>query len=378
MARFGFITRYLRRDDLAARFRNPHVWVIIVVSFFLWYLYSVWPWGRWVPVAGADTSPFWVAWLRHLALVEVSNHVVGILFFLPILYASVVLSWRGALFTGLIALAAVGPLIIGWPFFSSATNFALLLLPLFVVSLIAFEIRTRRQERRVALEREAERRDLQARIIESQENERRHLAQELHDETIQTLLVIANHAHALSTTAGARQAAIRDNAERIREITLQTIEELRRISIALMPSVLDTLGLVPALRWLADNASTDSGIKTRLTVRGDYHGHDRQEEIAIFRMVQEALSNIKRHAKAFNAYVTLDMTDGRVKMTIRDDGQGFRPPKRIESLGSSGRLGLYGIQQRVQALHGALAIRSRPGRGTTLTIELPTHQPQTP
>ena len=371
MPDFGFVTRYLRRDDLAARFRNPHVWVIIVASFFLWYLYSAWPWGRWVPITGAETSPFWVTWLRHLAFIEVSNHIVGLLFLAPILYASVALSWRGALFTGLIALAAVGPIILGWPFFSSITNFALLLLPLFVVSLIAFEIRTRRKERRVALEREAERRETQARIIESQENERRHLAQELHDETIQTLLVIANHAHALSTAAGNGQSSLRDTAERIREITLQTIEELRRISIALMPSVLDTLGLVPALRWLADNATTDTGIKTRLTVRGEYHGKDRQEEIAIFRMVQEALSNIKRHANAFNAYVTLDMTNGCIRMSIRDDGQGFRPPKRIESLGSSGRLGLYGIQQRAQALHGSLAVRSRPGRGTTLTIELP-------
>ena len=373
MASFGFITRHLRRENLIKTLRNPHVWVIVVASFFLWYVYSAWPWGRWVPSEGAHASPFWVAWLRHLAFIEVTNHVVGILFFVPILYASVVLSWRGALFTALIALAAVSPLIIRWPFFSTVTNLALLLLPLFVVSLIAFEIRTRRKERRVALAREAERRELQAKIIESQENERRHLAQELHDETIQTLLVIANHAHSLSTAA-ARQDSIRDTAERIREIALQTIEELRRISIALMPSVLDTLGLVPALRWLADNATKDSGIKTRLTVRGDYHGHDRQEELAIFRTVQEALTNIKKHAHAFNSYVTLDMTNGSIKLTIRDDGQGFRPPKRIESLGSSGRLGLYGIQQRVHALRGTLSLRSRAGRGTTLSIELPAEE----
>ena len=374
MTTLGFARRHLHREDLARSFRNPHVWIIIVVSFFLWYLYGSWPWGSWIPVTGVETSPLWISWFRQLAFIEVANHIVGILFFIPILYASIVLSWRGAVFTGLIALAAVGPIILEWPFFSAVTNLALLLLPLFVVSLIAFEIRTRRKERRSVLEREAERRDVQAKIIESQENERRHLAQELHDETIQTLLVIATQAHAVSEAAGP-QSSIRETSERIREIALQTIEELRRISTALMPSVLDTLGLVPALRWLADNATTDSGVKTRLTVRGDYHGNDRQEEIAIFRVVQEALSNVKRHANAFNAYVNLDMTNGHIKMTIRDDGQGFQPPKRVESLGSSGRLGLYGIQQRVQALHGTMTVRSRSGRGTTLTVELPSNQP---
>jgi two-component system sensor histidine kinase DegS len=356
---------FLRLKTRGKIARNPHFWAILLITVALLFIYHAWPWRPW------NVGPFpWLTSLDNLALVELMNHMVGVLFLIPIIYAAIVFSWQGALITFLLSLVGVLPIAIGiWSVSSMITNIVLLLLPLLVVSIVAFELAWRRKERKTYTEREAERKLYLSKILESQENERLRIAQEIHDDTIQTLLVIANRAQDLIPAGKDGLGGVKKKAEWIRDATLRAIEDLRRTSLDLRPSVLDDLGLVPALRWLVDHMGRESGINTRIRVNGEKRKLSPQAEVAIFRVTQEALNNIKRHSKAKEARVTLEFDKEFFKVKIEDNGQGFRPPQKLERLAASGKLGLIDMQQRIGLLGGTLKIRSKPGEGTSLLIK---------
>jgi signal transduction histidine kinase len=344
---------------------NPHFWVIFFITLVLILLYQAWPWRE------SNIEPWfpWLSPLYKLAVMEFVNHVVGILFLIPIIYAAIFFSWQGALIACLLALGGILPIIADmWPNDYLITNIALLLLPFLLVSLATFELEWRRKERKIFAEREAERKVYISKILESQENERLRIAQELHDDTIQTLLVIANRTENL-IPAGDGMKEVRGNAEWIRDATLKTVEGLRRISLDLRPSILGNLGLVPALRWLVDHMNTESGINTRILVSGERRKLSPKAEVTIFRITQEALNNIKRHSRATEAVVNLEFTPECLNISIEDNGQGFRPPKNIDRLASKGKLGLIGIHQRIDFLGGTFKIHSKSGEGTSLLIE---------
>jgi two-component system sensor histidine kinase DegS len=346
---------------------NPHFWVIVFINLALIFVYQAWPWRAW------NIWPWfpWLSTLYNVAVVEFVNHAVGILFLIPIIYAAVVFSWPGALAACLVSLGVVLPIIDGmWSANYLVTNIGLLLLPFLVISLATFELEWRRKERKIFAEREAEREVYISKILESQENERLRIAQELHDDTIQTLLVIANRTQKLVSSDNHATAELKKDAEWVRDATLQAVEGVRRASLALRPSILDDLGLVPALRWLVDNMNHDSEIKTRILVDGVKRKLSPKAEVIIFRIIQEALNNIKRHSGATEAVVTLEFTMEFLKISINDNGQGFRPPRKFQGLASSGRLGLIGIHQRIDLLGGTFKIHSRLGEGTLLLIRV--------
>jgi len=344
---------------------NPHFWAIIAITAFLIALYQSWPWRdtqleQWFP---------WFSAFYKVAVMEFVNHIVGILFLIPIIYAAIFFSWPGALVACLLSLGGILPIITDmWPNYYLITNIALLLLPFLLVSLATFELEWRRKERKIFAEREAERKVYISKILESQENERLRIAQELHDDTIQTLLVIANRTEHL-IPAGDSMKEIRGNAEWIRDTTLETVEGLRRISLDLRPSILGDLGLVPALRWLVDRMNKESGINTRILVSGEKRKLSPEAEVTIFRITQEALNNIKRHSRATEAVVNLEFTPESLKISMEDNGRGFRPPKKFDRLASRGKLGLIGIHQRIDFLGGTFKIHSKSGEGTSLLIE---------
>lgn len=350
--------------------KSPHFWVIFVITLFLIFIYQAWPWRTWKFEEGLWPWFSWLHVLYNLAIAELINHIVGILFLVPIIYAAIVFSWQGALVTFLLALIGVLPIMLDiWSTSSLITNMVLLLLPLFVTLVVTFELSWRRRERKNFAEREAERQVYVSKILESQENERLRIAQEIHDDTIQTLLVIANAAQNLIPIDEDGLGGVKKKAEWIRDATLQAIEDLRRTSLDLRPSVLDDLGLVPALRWLVSNMNEESGINTRIIVKGTKRKLLPQAEVTIFRVVQEALNNIKRHSNAKKAVVTLEFDVDSLKITIKDDGKGFRPPQKFDRLAVKGKLGLIGMRQRIDLLGGKFQIRSRLGGGTTLLFE---------
>lgn len=350
---------------------SPHFWVIIVISLLMILIYQAWPWRAWKFDYGAWQWFPWLSLLYSLAIVEFTNRIIGILFFVPIIYAAVVFLWRGALATSLLSLGVVLPIIVDiWPINALLTNIALLLLPLLAIALATFDLEWRRKERNTLAEREEERRIYMSKVFEAQENERQHLAQDLHDDTIQTLLVIANRAQTLITSDDDNIGEMKRNAEWVRDAILQVIEGLRRISLDLRPSILDNLGLLPALRWLVDRMNSESDISTRILVNGVQRKLSPQAEATIFRVVQEGLTNIKRHSKAEEAIVTLEVATDCLRITVEDNGQGFYPPKEINRLADEGKLGLIGMQQRIDFLGGTFQIRSRPSGGTLFLIEV--------
>jgi signal transduction histidine kinase len=187
----------------------------------------------------------------------------------------------------------------------------------------------------------------------------------LHDDTIQALIVASRNLDDLA--AGNSKLSAGEIREEIRKI----IEGLRRFSQELRPSVLDDLGLIPAVKWLAADLEKNSDIRAAAEVTGSQRSLPPEKELMLFRIIQEALTNIRRHSGANTAAVKIDYDQNQVILIIRDNGQGFEPPPRLSELARTGKLGLAGMTERVQLLGGTLHIESRPGQGTELTIVVP-------
>jgi signal transduction histidine kinase len=157
----------------------------------------------------------------------------------------------------------------------------------------------------------------------------------------------------------------------VRELTLQTLSDLRRLSEALRPRILDDLGLVPALGWLADELARQTGVEARLEVDGVERDLPHDQQVLLFRIAQEALANVRRHSGATRAVVSIQFLEGRTRLTVRDDGRGFAVPARLSDLAGTGRLGILGMYERARLLRGKLSIQSEPEKGTTVAVEAP-------
>jgi signal transduction histidine kinase len=207
---------------------------------------------------------------------------------------------------------------------------------------------------------------LSRRLLAVQEEERRHLARELHDEFGQLLATIAVQLHTAKTLAG---EAARSILEECMSILQRAGDLVRSLALELRPAVLDTAGLDATLRWLASQHEQRTGITTEVVG----HVNEVPSEIAIaaFRVVQEALTNVLRHARAEHIWIELDQGDGVLNLTVRDDGVGFDVSDTLERGPGLGHLGLLGMKERIEILGGDLEIDSRPGRGTHIRVSLP-------
>jgi signal transduction histidine kinase len=209
------------------------------------------------------------------------------------------------------------------------------------------------------------------RITQAQENERKRIARELHDDTIQSLIALSRRLEGLAT--GEEQLPNGASA-RIHELWQQTGEMVRRVrefSQNLRPSVLDDLGLLPTLEELTMDMERQVGLKTEFHALGERRRLSSEVELTIFRIAQEALSNIRRHARATEVTTSVELSDTAVRLRIEDDGIGFRPPKLTDDLRAEDGLGLIGMHERVRLLGGNLQIESEPGAGTAVIAEVP-------
>jgi signal transduction histidine kinase len=209
------------------------------------------------------------------------------------------------------------------------------------------------------------------RIMQAQENERKRIARELHDDTIQSLIALSRRLEALAT--GEEQLP-NGASLRIRELWQQTGEMVRRVrefSQNLRPSVLDDLGLLPTLEELTSDLERQAGLQTEFHASGERRRLSSEVELTIFRIAQESLSNVRRHAHATKVTTTVELTDTAVRLRIQDDGIGFKPPKLTDDLRAEDGLGLIGMHERARLLGGSLQIESEPGKGTTVIAEVP-------
>lgn len=228
------------------------------------------------------------------------------------------------------------------------------------------------QNRRTALEVERSRqmlRQLSANAVEAREADRRRIARELHDELGQRLTALKMDVATLadSTDPAARQARVDEMLSLIDE----TVAALRRISADLRPLMLDDLGLSAAIEWLAKDASRRLGIAIEVQVIELDPAPDGQLAIAIYRMVQEALTNVSRHARASRVRVVLNASDADLVLSVHDNGIGF-PARALQRQGS---FGLLGMRERAIMFGGSLAIDNPPGGGGRLTVRVPLGRP---
>jgi signal transduction histidine kinase len=208
------------------------------------------------------------------------------------------------------------------------------------------------------------------RITEAQENERMRIARDLHDETTQTLIAIARHLEALPTVYEQMSEAARPHLQSLQEMIDDALKGMRRFVQDLRPPTLDHLGLMATLEGLVSDLR-DRNIETELQISGKARRLTPEEELVLFRIVQEALTNTWRHSGGSKVLVQVKFDPARVRISIKDNGRGFSAPERIGDLASSGRLGLIGMYERVRTLDGALTIRSEPGEGTTVIVDVP-------
>jgi signal transduction histidine kinase len=202
-------------------------------------------------------------------------------------------------------------------------------------------------------------RDALRRIVAAQELERQRLARELHDETGQALTSILL---GLKQLEGAEP----ESMKRLRELVVATLQDVRRLAVELRPTVLDDFGLVPALERLTTNFAEQTGIEVDLEAGAIADRLPPEVETAVYRIVQESLTNVAKHSHARRVSVLVTRSNGTIKAVIEDDGQGFDP-----SAESGDGVGLIGMRERIELLDGSLAVESSETTGTTVALEVP-------
>ncbi|MGD0778251.1 MAG: ATP-binding protein [Candidatus Solibacter sp.] len=209
---------------------------------------------------------------------------------------------------------------------------------------------------------------LSARLLEAQEEERRLISRELHDEVGQALTgVLLEMANLSNLIRNREESALSKKVDEIKRLLEVSIGVVRNMALLLRPSMLDDLGLVPALQWQAREASKRSGLWVKVAAEEVSDELTEDHKTCIYRIVQEALHNIVQHANARNVRITVSQEPDRLLLSIQDDGRGFNPPQERG-------MGLIGMEERVSALGGRLVVESASGEGTLLRVALPLPQ----
>ena len=225
--------------------------------------------------------------------------------------------------------------------------------------------------------REQTRAELLQQTITAQEEERQRIARELHDETLQSLSasLFGIKAAEASLHQAAPPAHIEDSLSQVKGRLTGTIREVQRVIYDLRPILLDELGLVAAINSIADQRLRTQGIEADVQVVGHSRRLDPHQEVAVFRIVQEALQNIVRHAEAHSAVIAIEFRPDSLFIQVADDGIGFDPSLVPSEPSTGSGLGLLGMRERAALLGGTLSIDSAPGEGTTLVLTVPLPQP---
>jgi PAS domain S-box-containing protein len=212
-------------------------------------------------------------------------------------------------------------------------------------------------------------------ILETQETERRRIARELHDEVGQMLTTVGLRLHQLKDVCGSEgHSALNQDIGFVN----RTIEQVRELSLNLRPPMLDVLGLEAALRWYAENQRQRSGLDVQLVGHLEGPRLDPDLEIACFRVVQEALTNVVRHAHAKHVWIELQEEDSNLHLVIHDDGIGFDVAAKREYAGRGRSFGFLAMQERVELLAGQFDVESVPGAGTWIRARFPLSAPFAP
>lgn len=306
----------------------------------------------------------WAAFLNGLAYHE----VIFILLAIPTVYAAVTFRVRGALVSSAAATAVIFPhamLFTSYPDpFFRLFSFAMISMLLGGLIGMILNGREELQEQHRSLEQFA------SETLRSQETEKRFLARELHDETAQQLVDILHEIDEV------REGASEDGAQLVGSLSVlrcsveTVLEGTRRFMQGLRPPQLDELGLGPSLRWMCTQMSEETGITIAAEIPAELPRMANHVELALYRMAQEGLTNARRHAQVSHIGLRLQVQGKTLRAVIEDDGAGFIPTAP-QQLAREGKFGLLGVYERARLVGGTASIRSSPGRGTRVTIEVP-------
>jgi len=241
----------------------------------------------------------------------------------------------------------------------------------------SFEVETQRQivELQTARLLEAERREalrgeFLRRVVAAQESERQRIARELHDETGQSLTALGLGLRGVSSTIRQDEEKAASNLRQLEGMAVQSLDELRRLISDLRPSHLDDLGLAATIRWYVGELQLRSAIEVDLDIPADEDCNlPSTISTSLFRIVQEALTNIVKHAQATHAWIRLWRVDGFVNLEIEDNGVGFDPQGQFSQGGSA--WGLLGMEERTTLLGGNFRLESVPGDGSRISVQVP-------
>jgi PAS domain S-box-containing protein len=214
-------------------------------------------------------------------------------------------------------------------------------------------------------------RALTSRVVQAQEAERRLVALELHDNITQHLCAVLARWQALANKLPAREKASRGEVTKLSEMLGQTVEEVQRIARNLRPSVLDELGLVPALRATCTEFADRTGVSVKLACKPLTARLPADTELALYRILQKALENVQKHARARHVTVHLTKGDDMVQLTVKDDGIGFDPDQPPARRKEKSDFGLLRMRERATYVGGALIVKSAPRGGTEIVARIP-------
>ena len=207
-------------------------------------------------------------------------------------------------------------------------------------------------------------------IISAQEEERKEISRELHDEVVQTLIGINVELAALGKGASLSLQTLKAKIARTQRLVENSVNEVHRFARELRPAVLDDLGLIPALHAYSKNLADRKKLKIHMTAFGGVEALGGAKRTVLFRVAQEALTNVARHARATQVRMSITQILGAIRMEISDNGQSFHVEKTLQAK-TNKRLGLVGMRERVEMAGGNLTIKSVPGTGTTVRVEIP-------
>ncbi len=310
--------------------------------------------------------------LGHVPLETGLHHIPVALYLAPVSYASLKYGLEGGVLTGVWSAVLSVPNIVLWHRASLEWigETALLLIVLGLGAVMAVPVERERAERRRAEEASHRLALLTRQVTRAQEEERKRIARELHDDAAQQLVYLCRGLDDLADLWGRRGEEARVKLEDLRRHAGETLERVRQFSRDLRPAVLDDLGLVAALEWLTADLGGRTGMEALFRVSGQPRRLSTEEEVAIFRIVQEALRNVERHAGASRVWVEAWFDEERVRVLVADDGKGF-DLEALERSRTPFHLGILGMKERAQLVGGTLHIEAEPGKGTTVRVEVP-------
>jgi len=311
-------------------------------------------------------------WFWSVFFFEFRNAALGLLLLVPLLYAAITLGWKKLLIVMVVLVSCITPYVLHFAYetYVIFTSLSFIVIPPILMMSIEVKLISDARERLAREQKKRERAEVVRQLLLAQEDERKRISQELHDGVAQTLLVTATVAHNLLESVAVLDGAMRTDLETVKGNSLGLVAEIRAICQDLRPSILDNLGLVSAIKWLLDDMQDEMGAAVELRLSGQVYAVGPEESLAVFRVVQEALNNVNKHAEASSVRVALTFAEEGIAVDVEDDGRGFKVEDDPNLFALSGRLGLLGMSERAQAIGGKLQIESSPGLGTRISISV--------